>query len=73
MWQQQVLQWLQALGAQEMQWAKTLITDVHCARELHARPLDGRQQREIQVGPDKLEVVASFCYLGNILSAASGC
>ena len=28
-----------------------------------ARPLDGRPQKEVQVGPDKLEVVASFCYL----------
>ena len=38
-----------------------------------ARPLDGRHQKEIQVGPDKLEVVASFCYLGDMLSAAGGC
>ena len=38
-----------------------------------ARPLDGRPQREVQVGPDKLEVVASFCYLGDMLSAADGC
>ena len=38
-----------------------------------ACPLDGRQQREVQVGPDKLEVVASFCYLGDMLSAAGGC
>ena len=37
------------------------------------RPLDGRPQREVQVGPDKLEVVASFCYLGDMLSAAGGC
>ena len=29
-----------------------------------ARPLDGRPQKEVQVGSDKLEVVASFCYLG---------
>ena len=35
-----------------------------------ARPLDGRPQREVQVVPDKLEVVASFCYLGDMLSAA---
>ena len=28
-----------------------------------ARPLDGRPQRVVQVGHDKLEVVASFCYL----------
>ena len=38
-----------------------------------ARPLDGRPQREFQVGPDKLEVVASFFYLGDMLSAAGGC
>ena len=35
--------------------------------------LDGRPQKEVQVGPDKLEVVASFCYLGDMLSAAGGC
>ena len=35
--------------------------------------LDGRPQREVQVGPDKLEVVASFFYLGDMLSAAGGC
>ena len=35
-----------------------------------AHPLDGRPQREVQVGHDKLEVVASFCYLGDMLSAA---
>ena len=38
-----------------------------------AHPLDGRLQKEVQVGPDKLEVVASFCYLGDMLSAAGGC
>ena len=38
-----------------------------------ACPLDGRPQREVKVGPDKLEVVASFCYLGDMLSAARGC
>ena len=36
-------------------------------------PLDGRPQKEVQVGPDNLEVVASFCYLGDMLSAAGGC
>ena len=45
--------------------------DVHGARELHT-PLDGRPQREVQ-WPDKLEVVASFYYLGDMLSAAVGC
>ena len=38
-----------------------------------ARPLDGRPQSEVQVGPDKLEVVASVCYLRDMLSAAGGC
>ena len=39
----------------------------------HARPIDGRPQNEVQVGPDRLEVVASFCYLGDMLSAGGGC
>ena len=44
--------------------------DYRCTRcQGTARPLDGRPQR----GPDKLEVVASFCYLGDMLSAAGGC
>ena len=30
-------------------------------------------QSEDKVGPDKLEVVASFCYLGDMLSAGGGC
>ena len=38
-----------------------------------ACPLDGRPKREVQVRPDKLEVVASFCYLGDMLSAVCGC
>ena len=38
-----------------------------------ACPLDGRPQREVQVGSDKLEVVASFCYLEDMLSADGGC
>ena len=73
--QQHLLQWLQALGAQEMQWGssalqRTLITDLHSARELHAAW--AADHRGVQVRPDKLEVVASFCYLGDMLSAASG-
>ena len=48
--------------------------DYRCTRcKGTARPLDGRPQREVQVGPDRLEVVASFCYLGDMLSAAGGC
>ena len=38
-----------------------------------ACPLDSSPQREVQVRPDNLEVVASFCYLGDMLSAAGGC
>ena len=48
--------------------------DYRCTQfQGNARPLDGRPQREVQVGPDKLEVVAFFCYLGDMLSAAGGC
>ena len=48
--------------------------DYRCTRcQETARLLDGRPQKEVQVGPDKLEVVASFCYLGDMLSAAGGC
>ena len=39
----------------------------------NARPIDGRPQNEVQVGPGKLEVVASFCYLGDMLSAGGSC
>lgn len=48
--------------------------DFKCARcRGTARPCDGRPQTEVQVGSDKLEVVASFCYLGDMLSAGGGC
>ena len=48
--------------------------DYRCARCMgNARPIVGRPQREVQVGPNKLEVVASFCYLGDMLSAGGGC
>ena len=48
--------------------------DYRCTRcQGTVRPLDGRPQKEVQVGSDKLEVVASFCYLGDMLSAAGGC
>ena len=48
--------------------------DYRCTRcrELHA-PWMADHRREVQVGPDKLEVVASFCYLEDMLSAAGGC
>ena len=42
--------------------------DFRCTRcKGTACPLDGRPQREVRVGPDKLKVVASFCYLGDML------
>ena len=48
--------------------------DYRCTRcQGTACPLVGTPQKEVQVGPDKLEVVASFCYLGGMLSAAGGC
>ena len=51
-----------------------LHTDYRCTWcQGTARPLDGRPQKEVQVRPEKLEVVASFCYLGDMLSAAGGC
>ncbi|RUS73530.1 hypothetical protein EGW08_018715 [Elysia chlorotica] len=49
-------------------------SDYKCSRcQGTARPIDGRPQSEVQVGSDKLDVVASFCYLGDMLSAAGGC
>ena len=48
--------------------------DYRCARCMrNACPIDGRPQNEVQIGPNKLEVVASFCYLGDMLSAGGGC
>ena len=47
--------------------------DYRCTRcQGTACPLDSRPQREVQVGSDKLEVVASFYCLGVMLSAAGG-
>ena len=34
--------------------------------------IDCRPQSEVQMGPDKLEVVNSFCYMGDMLSAGTG-
>ena len=57
-----------------MQWAIQQLTpnpDYRCAQSMViARPIDGRPQNEFQVG---LEVVASFCYLVDMLSAGGGC
>ena len=74
--QQHLLQWLQALGAQEMQWAQAL--DKGTCLQMYTVPgkctLLGRQTtEEVQVRPDKLRVVVSFCYLGDMLSAVGSC
>ena len=39
----------------------------------NAHPIEGRPQKEVQVESNKLEVAASFCYLGDMLSAGGGC
>ena len=74
--QQHLLQRLQALGVQGMQWLKRLTKDpdYRCTWcQGTACPLDSRLQREVQVGPDKLDVVAPFCYLRDMLSAVGDC
>ena len=38
-----------------------------------ARPIDGRPLTEFTVGEDTLEVVESFCYLGDMILASGGC
>ena len=64
LWVHKKCSWLQRL---------TPNPDYRCARCMgNARPIDGRPQSEVQVGPDKLEVVASFCHLGDMLSAGGG-
>ena len=48
--------------------------DYRCAWCMgNAHPIDCRPQNEVQVRPDKLEVVPFFCYLGDMLSAGGGC
>ena len=49
-------------------------SDYSCIqRQGTAYSLDGRPQREVQIKPIELEVVASSCCLGDILSAADSC
>ena len=65
LWVHKKLSWLQQL---------TPNPDYRCARCIrNVRPIYGRPQSEVHVRPDKLEVVASFCYLGDMLSAGRGC
>ena len=48
--------------------------DYSCAMCMgNAHTIDSRPQSEVGVGPDKLEEVASFCYLGDMLFAGGGC
>ena len=74
--QQHLLQRLQHWVHKKCSGLKPLTKDpdyrcIWCQGTAH--PLDSRSQREVQVGPDQLEVVASFCYLGDMLSAAGSC
>ena len=74
--QHHLLKQLQALGAQDGRGLKRLAKDpdYRCTQwQGTARSLDGRPQREVQVEPVKLGMVASSCYLGDMLSAADGC
>ena len=55
---------------------KQLVEDptYRCARCLGvARAIDGRPMESVMVGDDSLEVVDSFCYLGDMLCAGGGC
>ena len=73
--QQHLLQRLQALCAQKCSGLKRLTKDpdYRCTRyQGTTRPLDGRPQREVQVGPDKL--VGSFLLLSRRHALSScGC
>ena len=69
------MQRMHSLGAQEVQWAQAPLEDskYRCSRcQGTARPIDRRPQ-EVQVASDKLQVVASFCYLGDMLFSPGGC
>ena len=58
-----------------MQWVhqkcsnKILTIGVNCSAAHH---IDGRWQSEVQGGPDRLKVVASFCYLVDVIFASRG-
>ena len=49
-----------------------LIVCVQGAKELPALLAADHRLSEVQDGPERLEVVASFCYLGDMLSAGGG-
>ena len=74
--QHHLLKQLQALGAQYCRELKRLAKapDYRCTQcQGITRGLDGRPQRKVQDEPIKLGMVASSCYLGDMLSAADGC
>ena len=74
--QQHILQWLQALGAQEMQWAQALdkkpwlqiYTVLGNCMPLGWQITEGSPGRTWQAWGGSF-----FCYLGDMLSAAGGC
>ena len=74
--QQHLLQWLQALGAQEMLWAQAhdkgpwlqMYTVPGNCTPFRWQTIEGSPSRTWQDGGG-----SSFCYLGNMLSAAGGC
>ena len=70
--QQQHLQWLQV--HEKCSGLKCLIRTLITVYTVpgNCKPL-GWQPKGVHIGPDKLEVVASFCYLGDMLSAAGVC
>ena len=74
--QHHLLKQLQALGAQDCRELKRLAKDpdYRCTQcQGTACGLDDRPQRKVQVEPIELEVVATSCNLGDMLSAADGC
>ena len=73
--QHNLLKQLQALGAQDCREFKRLAKDpdYRCTQPGNCTRLGGRPQRKVQDKPIKLGMVASSCYLGDMLSAADGC
>ncbi len=64
---------LPSLCAQKMQWYQKPTLRVCRRCRGHERPIDGRPTTEIKVGNATLEVVDSFCYLGDKLESGGGC
>ena len=63
--------WVHKIAESSSAWQRTLITDVHSARELHAAWTADHRGKSDE--PIKLGIVAFSCYLGDMLSAADGC